>query len=391
MRLDKMRRNLRLYYAFRVLCTMNFMAPIFMLFLIDRGLSSTQIFLTQSAYTVAELMLVIPFGALSDRFGRRKVLLFSSIAYAAAFVVYGFADGFVDVLVAELVFAFSTASFQGTGDALVYDTLAEGKQQHRYRRVLGNIYAMQSLMVGASGVVGAWIAKSDLSLPFFVTAVPTALAFIPVLMMREPQRQRSTGSYVTHIRESAQHVMSHRPLRNVMYYVAVSSLIGMMAWLLYQPLITGMGVQVQYLGFVLLGFQIMSALGNKLSHRLEKRLGSAEVLGIVLSVKALMFLLIYYTGSLTMLLFAALVELVGGLSGPVVSDLLNKHSSSSNRATVLSMSTMSGCLSFAVFSPFLGMAVDAYSVQTAYLLLGLVSAAFVIRQLVVLLMGRTLA
>lgn len=182
--------------------------------------------------------------------------------------------------------------------------------------------------------------------------------------------------------------MSHRPLRNVMYYVAVSSFIGMMAWLLYQPLITGMGVQVQYLGLVLLGFQVMSALGNKLSHRLEKRFGSVEVLGIVLSVKALMFLLIYYTGSFTLLLFAALVELVGGLSGPVVSDLLSKHSSSSNRATVLSMSTMSGCLSFAVFSPFLGMAVDAYSVQTAYLLLGLVAAAFVIRQLLVLLLAR---
>jgi MFS family permease len=388
MRLDKMRRNMRLYYAFRILCTMNFMAPMFMLFLMDKGLSSFEIFLTQSVYMVMELLLVIPFGVLSDRFGRRKVLIFSTVLYAIAFVVYGFAEGFVDVLLAEVVFAFSSASFQGTGDALVYDTLAEAKQQHRYKRVLGSIYAIQSLMMGASGVVGGWMAKNNLSLPFFVTAVPAALSVVPLLLLKEPERQRSSDSYMVHVKEAAMHVVEHRLLKNVMYYVAVSSLVGMMAWMLYQPLITGMGVQVQYLGFVLLGFQVLCAVGSKLAHRLERWLGGFEVLGVVMSVKALMFLLIYYAGGVGLLLCAALVELVGGFSGPVVSDLLNRHSSSSNRATVLSMSTMSGCLSFAVFSPFLGMAVDAYSVQTAYLLLGLVAAAFVVRQLVVLLLAR---
>jgi MFS family permease len=387
-RIDKMRSNLRKYYAFRILCTMNFIAPIFMLFLIDKGLSSFEIFLTQSAYMVIELMLVVPFGALADRIGRRKVLIFSAATYAIAFVVYGSADSFMDVLLAELVFAFSSASFQGTGDALIYDTLAEAKQHHRYKQVLGNIYAVQSIMVGASSVVGAWIAKNDLSLPFFVTAIPVSLAIVPLLLIKEPERQRCSDTYMNSIKVSARHVVSHKPLRNMMYYVAVSSFVGMMAWLLYQPLITNMGVKVQYLGIILMCFQVMSAIGSKVSHRLEQKLVRFDILGVIMSAKALLLLLVYYTSGAGLLVFAGLVELVSGFSDPIVSDLINRHTKSSNRATVLSMSTMSGCLSFAVFSPLFGMAVDAYSEQTAYLLLGIIAAAFVARQLLVLLWAR---
>ena len=129
-----MKRNIRLYYGFRGLNTMNFIMPIFILFLIDKGLSGFEIMLTQAAYTMMELLLTVPSGAMADRVGRKKTLILSNLLYAIAFVAYGFSETFVQILLAEMVFAVASATFHGTGEAFLYDTLAQHKKEKKYKK-----------------------------------------------------------------------------------------------------------------------------------------------------------------------------------------------------------------------------------------------------------------
>jgi MFS family permease len=386
---DKMRRNLRLYYVFRVLCTINFVMPIFILFLMDKGLTSFQIFVTQAVYMLAELLLTVPSGAFADKVGRKKTLILSSAVYATAYVVYGFAGTFSQVLFAELVFAVSSAAFHGTGEAFLYDTLAEAKKEKRYKRVLGTAYAIQSVVIGLSSVCGGWMAKYDLALPFFVSAFPAALSLVPLFMLDEPKRVKDEkSSYMLMMKEAAMFVVGYRKIRNVLYFISVTMLTGFVGWLLYQPLLTGMGLRVEYLGVFMMLLALVHGLGNKLAHRLEKRLGHLDLMFMFAGFRALLYLLVYLASGYYLVVWALLLDLAGGMAAPIVSEWINRYSKSENRATVLSLSTMSGSLTVTLFSPLFGLYVDAYSNQAAYLLLAIVLGAYALRQLAMMLLGR---
>jgi hypothetical protein len=64
---------------------------------------------------------------------------------------------------------------------------------------------------------------------------------------------------------------------------------------------------------------------------------------------------------------------------------MNKQARAKNRATLLSFSSMSGNLAYALFSPAVGLFVDAYNEQTAYLLLAVILIGYVLRGVIMLL------
>ena len=57
---------------------------------------------------------------------------------------------------------------------------------------------------------------------------------------------------------------------------------------------------------------------------------------------------------------------------PTLATYINVRIPSSRRATVLSFKNMISSLQYAAVAPFLGLVVDAYSLQTALLLLGVI-------------------
>ncbi|NQU78964.1 MFS transporter [Candidatus Woesearchaeota archaeon] len=388
-KIRKMRKNLRMYYGFRVLCAMNFIMPIFMLFLIDKGLSSFEIVVTQAAYTLTEMLLTVPSGAFADKVGRKKTLILSTIVYSVALGLYAFVDSFVQVLLVEMVFAIASAAFHGTGEAFLYDTLAEAKQEKKYKKVLGTAYALQSVVIGLAAVAGGLMAKHDLALPFLVSAFPVALSIVPLFLLDEPKRKNvEDASYFKLIRDATVYVAGHRRLRNIMYFVGVTTLVGFMGFMLYQPMLTEMGMPIEYLGVVMMVMSVAHGLGNKIAHRFEKRLGHLDLMFVFTGFRALLYLLVYLASGYYLVVWAVVLDLVSGLASPIVSEWVNRHSMPENRATVLSLSSMAGCLSFSLFSPLLGLYVDAYSSQACYLLLAIILGAYALRQIAVLLLGR---
>ncbi|MFC1741880.1 MFS transporter [Nanoarchaeota archaeon] len=388
-KLRKLKKNLKLYYTYRVFCTMNFVMPIFMLFLIDKGLTTFQVFVTQAAYTLMEMLLTVPSGAFADKVGRKKTLILSTVTYAAAFGIYGFADSFTQVLLAEMVFAVASASFHGTGEAFLYDTLSEAKQQKRYKKSLGTAYAIQSVVMGLSAVAGGYMAKHDLALPFFLSALPVALSMIPLFFLDEPKRtNKCEDSYWKLMKDASLFVARHKRLRNVMYFISITSVAGFVSWMLLQPMLTKMGMGLEFLGFTMMALSVAHGIGNKLAHRFEQAFRKFDLMFVFAGVKSLLYMLVYLASSYYLLVWMLIRDFVAGIGSPIVSEWINRDSKEENRATVLSLSGMAGCLSFSLFSPLVGLFVDAYNEQLVYLLLAMVLATYALRQLVVMLIAR---
>jgi MFS family permease len=80
----------------------------------DLGISSTQVQWVQESYTLVFAALLLVFGALADRFGRRRILVIGLLIFGVASVLAAFAPS-GDLLILSRV-------LQGVGGAMVLPT-----------------------------------------------------------------------------------------------------------------------------------------------------------------------------------------------------------------------------------------------------------------------------
>lgn len=122
------KKNLQYYKfsAYGFLKNLRFFDIFFILFLVDQGLSYTQIGILYAVREISINILEIPSGMLADTFGRRKALIFSFLSYIASFMIFYFSNNFFLFLPAFILFGAGDAFRSGTHKGLI---MAYLKQQ----------------------------------------------------------------------------------------------------------------------------------------------------------------------------------------------------------------------------------------------------------------------
>lgn len=104
-------------------------------------------------------------GALSDRFGRRPVILVSNAGLAIDFLIMALAETLPLLFIARLLSGATSASFS-TANAYIADVTPPEKRSAAFGR-LGMAFGIGFTV---SPVMGAWLGAVDLHLPFWVAA-----------------------------------------------------------------------------------------------------------------------------------------------------------------------------------------------------------------------------
>ena len=104
-------------------------------------------------------------GALSDRFGRRPVILISNAGLAIDFLIMALADTLPILFIARLLGGITSASFS-TANAYIADVTAPANRAAAFGR-LGMAFGLGFTL---APVFGAWLGAIDLHLPFYVAA-----------------------------------------------------------------------------------------------------------------------------------------------------------------------------------------------------------------------------
>lgn len=146
------------------------------------GLSAVMAGVLASSHALMNLISRPGGGVLSDRFGRKKVLLILTGGLALGYLLMGFVDSSWSIWAAMLV-AVLCALFVQAGEGAVFAVVPLIK-----RRLTGQIAGM----AGAYGNTGAVVYLTILSLVdyhtfFFVIAASAVLGFVALLFMEEPQ------------------------------------------------------------------------------------------------------------------------------------------------------------------------------------------------------------
>ena len=176
----KVQNQIRKLYASSVLANLS-LTGAWVAILAARGFSLPEIGLAETAYHAASLLTEIPSGTLADVFGRKRMLLISTLIHILASIVMILSNDLSLVCLSIALYAICDSFASGSGDALAYDSMKSAGKESEYDRYESNqliIYrffgGISTLCAGFALIIGYRIA--------YATGVVTSLIRIGILV-----------------------------------------------------------------------------------------------------------------------------------------------------------------------------------------------------------------
>lgn len=167
---DESRRRATLFVVFATILIdfigFSVLIPVLPLFADRLGASALQVGLILSLYALAQLLFLPVWGWVSDRVGRRPVLLVSLLGTAASFVLLAGAERIETIYLSRVLAGFFAASI-GTAQAVVTDVTTP-TQRASGMGLIGAAFGA-GMVVGP--MLGGGLAAVDEKLPFYAIAV----------------------------------------------------------------------------------------------------------------------------------------------------------------------------------------------------------------------------
>ena len=305
------------------------------------GLREWQIGLLFSAYPLCQLVAGPILGRLSDRYGRRPILIFSQAGTALSFLILGLWPNYTVMLLARMLDGASGGNIL-VAQAYVADVAAP---EHRSRGLglIGMAFGLGFVLGPLLGgvLVGLPVAEDwRLRLPFLVAAGFSTLAWILVLTRLPESRPAGVRN-----REAAR-VLSWRGLVDTMTLPGIGQLVllGFLSVLAFAALEgtlslflrRQMGWNARSAAFVFAGLGLLTAVvQGGLIRRLVPRLGEPRLIAAGIAIVALGFAgLALASGALVLAGSIVLVGVGQGLIAPSLSGLLSRITPASEQGAV---------------------------------------------------------
>jgi|TARA_B100001964_G_C14190010_1_gene580584 MFS family permease len=370
----RLQGNIWKSYVFQIFSALAFFVPIIVLFWQENGLSLTEVMILQSLFSLTVVFLEVPSGYVADIFGRKKALISAGFFLTIGIFVYSFGHNFYQFLIAEMLWAFGVSFVSGTDSALIYDTLTDLKKESTFKKVMGNVFFYSLIATSIASIIGGFIGKIDFRWTFYLM-IPFMILLIPLAFsLKEPKRHKiifERGYLVELIKILKYSFVENIKLRWLIIYSAViMGFNGAILWL-YQPYFQLSGLDILHFGFVFAAFNLVAALSSKYAHKIEEKMGQKYSLMMLIILTGGSYLLMSNFIYLFSFCFAFLQQFVRGYSKPVITDYINKLTTSDVRATVLSAQNLMGRLFYSAIIPVIGWIADVYTLIQAITVLGI--------------------
>ena len=361
------------------------------LFLLDAGLSITEAFVANAAFTAGMVLFEVPTGVIADAAGRRAsfilgaaTLLLTTLAYLA---LWQWEAGIGWWVVVSALIGLGFTFFSGATEAWLIDALSATGFSGNTESVFGRGQTAAGVATLVGTIAGGFLAQISLGVPYLVRSILLLAVIVAAyLWMRdlgyEPRRGQSVTSEVKSIiRASITHGLGNRPVRLLMFAAPFSAGVGIWVYYAFQPYLLelfGDPNAVYLSGLAAAVFAVAQMVGGTSVAFVRRRVTSRSgviliriVLGSIalLGVGAAQWLEIPlgFWLAITLLTVNALA---GAIAGPMEQALVNHLIPSQQRATVLSFSSLMGSAGGVVSQPALGRAADVFSLGVAYLISG---------------------
>ena len=364
------KNNVPKFYMYSFFGLLNFFGPIYILFFQNFGLSLTQIFLFLSVYSITVIILDVPTGIISDYIGRKKTLALAAFFIILEPATIALGTEYWHFIVAYIFLGIGSSLASGTDQSIMYDSLIEMKKKKDYKKTFGTFLMFGQIALITGALAGGYMFVMNPRLPYIMTALAFFIAFIIVASMKEPKRKKPSKKLHKHILSSINTLRENHDLLHVTIFSISIHIIIVMSWFLVQPYYKLIGILPEHFGIMLSVGYLICALTAWKAHVLEKIIGRK-----IMIIASFLIFVGYLLSSLYVVLYGFVffyaLSVSQGISFTVMNDYINKRIKSHNRATVLSINSFLTNIIMAVAGPLIGFVSDAFSLQTALMLMAL--------------------
>jgi MFS family permease len=336
-------KNILLYYVIVAFSSAWFIIANWLFFVL-RFISAYDMAVLEAVSFGIGLLLEIPSGAIADLIGKKKtvqlglflqtigMIMLTLPALSVWFLIFG-----------NITIIAAFAFISGSLEALAYDTLVEEKQEDKYEKVASKIGMIYPIVFVFGAFGGGLMWKVSEYLPFIMSTICFAIAFILSFKLREPTvdtYQFSFKQFVTQNVEGFKQLTNKNLLHFLPIFIAVAASYYMWNTGIIRILMgEEFGYNGETLSYLVGGTMIISSIILHYFDKLKHYLGNKRGLVLIVITTMIAWLLAALTNNIIIgaLVFVLLV-VSGQLHTPWVSSILNKHVPSKLRAT--SISTM---------------------------------------------------
>ncbi|MCO5934245.1 MFS transporter [Mucilaginibacter sp. RB4R14] len=152
------------------------------------GVTEHTIGLLTAAYSIAQFFATPVLGSLSDRFGRKPLLVFSLIGTCASFVIFGLANSIIMLFAARILDGLTGGNIS-VAQAMVSD-ISSPKERAKNFGILGSAFGF-GFVIGPA--IGGLLSKFGMKVPFYFAAGIAILGVLLTLFFLKETNKNKTG------------------------------------------------------------------------------------------------------------------------------------------------------------------------------------------------------
>ena len=338
----------------------------------SHGVDLEQAVLLKTILSLSILFLEVPSGYIADRLGRKFCLITGSAVWLCGWLCYCTGNSFIAFAIAEILAGVAVSLISGADTAIAYETLLELNQESFYRHLEGRFVAIAGISEAVCGLIGAAVAEINLVYPFYLQTVCLVCYLCLSSTLVEPKRHIETANtkqvrLITIITD----VFIERP--SLRWLILLSSIFSIATFLivwLSQGYFQEINLPIAAMGWTWAIFHLLMSLASINARRIENLLGIKQALLILVLLLGAAYIFLGKITTIQGIIFIALIYIVRGVRSPLTLNLINQQVPSAIRATVLSLSSFTFHLGFAIFAPVIGAISSAYSLSSALFVAG---------------------
>lgn len=369
--------------------------PVFVLYLIDKGLSLGQIGLVTASQGLMILLLELPTGGLADALGRKRVLVVANLFEIVSMAMVLTAPSLGWFMVAFGIQGVYRALESGPLDAWFVDGLHQHGAHDQVEKGLSRGGMVIGVALAAGSICGGGLVAWDpipglaaLATPLVFNLALRAVDTVAlVILMNELRPAMGIRAVIDSARDvpsvikSAWAVLRRSAALRILLVIEVTWGVGAVAWEGLVPArlggIVGVDEAAGLMGPLTAAAWAASAAGSGLVMLASKRLGRHRTAALTRGVQAVGVIAMGALGGVVGIAIAYLTCFAMlGASSPVHMALVHDEAEASNRTTVTSLNSMFGMAAAALAGIILGSVADSSGLPMAmYIAAGVVAAA----------------
>ncbi|MFC1698223.1 MFS transporter [Nanoarchaeota archaeon] len=373
--------NIWKFYLASSLSYFIFFEPIIKIFFLSNDLTIFKIAMLGVIWNVTRLILEVPSGIVADRWGRKNVLIISSLLAILQLVVLINVTNYGGFIAAIILSSASFAFLSGTDSAFFYDSLKEMKKEEEYEKLWARQHIFKQIPLFIAFIASGFLFNISEVLPFQLSLIFMILSLGIVFTYKEPKftKHAEEANIFSHFTQAISHIFKNPYLKTLMIFSLIYIIGADLSYTYGQIYLDHLMLPIILFGIVYTFKSLFFTVAANFAHKLRNKYSYGNMFGlqlimIIILLYAMVITNNYIIGSLCF----ALIAVPYGFFIILKSGYVNKHTKSHNRATVESMFSFLGALIIVVLEPITGFLADLYTIKFPFLLVSFIMTLYAV-------------